>query len=147
MQFKLYNFHKFVGNFATSLVGTFIPLIIYKVTGSLRLAVLFLFGQCLCRLISNHLFKNFISKYPQIALMVRVVPLLIYNLALIFQFFTFWFFGGFGRRFCLQNHSTVTLLARFRGWSGLMLFKTLTLYAKYCIGEIAAICNKNSSLS
>ena len=30
MQFKLLNIHKFVGNFATTLVGTFIPLIISK---------------------------------------------------------------------------------------------------------------------
>ena len=84
MQFKLLNIHKFVGNFATSLVGTFIPLMIYNVTGSLRLAVLFLFGQCLCRLISNHLFRKFVNKYPQTALMVRIIPLLIYNIALIF---------------------------------------------------------------
>lgn len=84
MQFKLLNIHKFVGNFATSLVGTFIPLIIYNVSGSLRLAVLFLFGQCLCRFISNHLFRKFVNKYPQTALMVRIIPLLIYNIALIF---------------------------------------------------------------
>lgn len=84
MQFKLLNIHKFVGNFATSLVGTFIPLMIYKSTGSLRLAVLFLFGQCLCRLISNHVFKRLFNRYPQTALMIRVIPLLIYNISLIF---------------------------------------------------------------
>lgn len=84
MQFKLLNIHKFVGNFATSLVGTFIPLIVYKATGDLRLAVLFLFGQNLCRLISNHLFKNLYNKYPQTALIIRLVPLLIYNISLIF---------------------------------------------------------------
>lgn len=84
MQFKLLNIHKFVGNFATSLVGTFIPLIIYNATGSLRLAVLFLFAQHVCRLISNHLFKNLYNKYPQTALIIRVIPLLIYNISLIF---------------------------------------------------------------
>ena len=84
MQFKLLNFHKFIGNFATSLVGTFIPLMIYKATGDLRLAVLFIFGQCLCRLLSNHIFKKFYSKYPQLTLILRVIPLLIYNIALIF---------------------------------------------------------------
>jgi len=84
MQFKLLNFHKFVGNFATSLVGTFIPLMIFKSTGSLRLAVLFLFGQSLCRLISNYVFKNLYNNYPQIVLMLRVIPLLIYNISLIF---------------------------------------------------------------
>ena len=51
MQLKLLNFHKFVGNFAPSLVGAFIPLIIYKATNSLRLAVLFLLGQSIIRII------------------------------------------------------------------------------------------------
>lgn len=84
MQFRLLNIHKFIGNFATSLVGTFIPLMIYKATGSLRLAVLFLFGQCLCRLLSNHIFKKLYNKYPQLTLILRVIPLLIYNICLIF---------------------------------------------------------------
>ena len=84
MQFKLLNFHKLIGNFATSLVGTFIPLIIYKVTGSLRWAVLFLLGQGLLRLISNHVFKKLVIKYPQVCIMIRAIPLLIYNIALIF---------------------------------------------------------------
>ncbi len=84
MQFKLLNFHKFVGNFATSLVGTFIPLMVYNATGSLRLAVLYLLGQGLLRIIANHLFKNFYANKPQIALIVRLIPLLIYNISLIF---------------------------------------------------------------
>jgi len=84
MQFKLLNFHKFVANFATSLVGTFIPLMIYKTTGNIRLAVLFLFGQSLFRMIGNHLFKKSYSKKPQLMLILRVIPLLIYNISLIF---------------------------------------------------------------
>ncbi|MBQ7352208.1 MAG: MFS transporter [Clostridia bacterium] len=84
MQFKLLNFHNLVGNFATSLVGTFIPLMIYKQTGSIRLAVLFIFGQCLVRLLSNHIFKKLFNKYPQITLMIRIIPLVIYNICLIF---------------------------------------------------------------
>jgi len=84
MQLKLLNFHKFVGNFATSLVGAFIPLIIYKATNSLRLAVLFLLGQSIIRIISNHLLKNIVTKYPQLCIMLRVIPLVIYNIALIF---------------------------------------------------------------
>lgn len=84
MQFKLLNFHKFVGNFATSLVGTFIPLIIYKTTGSLRLSVLFMFGQCFFRLISNHIFRKLFARYPQVALLTRTIPLIIYNVSLLF---------------------------------------------------------------
>ncbi len=84
MQFKLLNFHKFVGNFATSLVGTFIPLMIYKATGSIRLAVLFLFIQSIFRIITNHLFKKLYTNYPQLTLLIRIIPLLIYNISLIF---------------------------------------------------------------
>ena len=84
MQFKLLNFHKMVGGFATSLVGTFIPLMIYKATGSVRLAGLFIVGECLSRLIFNHLFRKFCNNYPQIALCIRIIPLIIYNMTLIF---------------------------------------------------------------
>ena len=84
MQFKLLNFHKFVANFATSLVGAFIPLMIYRTTGNIRLAVLFLFGQSLCRMLGNHLFKKAYSRSPQLMLIIRVIPLLIYNISLIF---------------------------------------------------------------
>lgn len=57
---------------------------IYKTTGSIRLAVLFLFGQSLCRMLGNHLFKKAYSKSPQLMLILRVIPLLIYNISLIF---------------------------------------------------------------
>lgn len=83
-QFKLLNFHKFLANFATSLVGAFIPLLIYKATSNIRLAVLFLLGQGVFRIIGNHLFKKGYSRYPQLMLMLRAIPLLIYNIALIF---------------------------------------------------------------
>lgn len=84
MQFKLYNFHKFVGDFANSLVGTFVPLLIYKATGILRLSLLFLVGQGLCRVASNHLFKKLFNNYPQLTLLIRMIPLLIYNVMLLF---------------------------------------------------------------
>ncbi len=37
MQLKLLNFHKMLANFSMSLVGGFVPLIIYKNTGSVFL--------------------------------------------------------------------------------------------------------------
>ena len=84
MQLKLLNFHKFLANFATNLVGAFIPLIIYKATSSIYLAIGYLLLQCLSRLICNHIFKNLYVKYPQLFLVLRVVPLLIYNIFLLF---------------------------------------------------------------
>ncbi len=84
MQFKLLNFHKLVGTFATTLVGTFIPLMIYKETNSIRLAALFIFGQALIRILSNHVFRKLYTRYPQSTLLLRLIPLLIYNISLIF---------------------------------------------------------------
>lgn len=84
MQYKLLNFYKFLSNFAASLVSTFIPLIIYKATGSLRLAIVYLFCQCLSRLLCNHIFAKAYVKYPQLFLMLRIIPLLIYNIFLLF---------------------------------------------------------------
>lgn len=84
MQFKLLNFHKFLSVFATNLVGAFIPLIIYKSTNSIVLAMLYLFSQCLSRLLCNHIFKNLYVKYPQLFLMLRIIPLTIYNIFLLF---------------------------------------------------------------
>ena len=84
MQFKLLNFHKLVGNFASTLVGTFIPLMIYQATESIRLAALFIVGQCLFRIIANHVFKKLFNNYPQLTLLIRIIPMLIYNITLIF---------------------------------------------------------------
>ena len=67
MQFKLLNFHKLLGGFATSLVGTFIPLIIYKATGSIRLAALFIIGECFSRFVFNHLFRKLYIDEEEIA--------------------------------------------------------------------------------
>ncbi len=83
-QFKLLNFHKFLANFATSLVGAFIPLLIYKATSNIRLAVLFLLGQGIFRIVGNHIFRRGYSRYPQLMLLLRTIPLLIYNITLIF---------------------------------------------------------------
>lgn len=83
MQFKLLNFYKILSLFATNLVGAFIPLIIYKATDSLTLAMVYLFCQCLSRIICNHIFKNLYQKYPQLFLVLRIIPLTIYNVFLL----------------------------------------------------------------
>lgn len=83
MQLKLLNFHKMLANFSTSLVGGFIPLIIYRQTESLLLAVGYLFIMYLVNYGFNLLFRKQYEKRPQLFLLLRAIPILGYSLAVI----------------------------------------------------------------
>lgn len=78
-QLKLLNFHKMIANFANNLVGAFVPLIIYQATGNLMYAICYLVGSNVLRLIFELLFKNLYGKYPQLFLLLRIIPITIYN--------------------------------------------------------------------
>lgn len=90
MQLKLLNFHKMMSNFATNLVGGFIPLIIYKHTHSLFLAVGYLALTYLLQCVHHRVFKKLYIKQPQLMLLIRVFPILIYSLAIILIEFNLW---------------------------------------------------------
>lgn len=79
-QLKLLNFHKMLANFANNLVGAFIPLIIFQATGKLTYAIIYLLCNKILRLGFNYLFKNLYGKYPQLFLLLRIIPITIYNL-------------------------------------------------------------------
>lgn len=83
MQLKLLNFHKMLANFSTSLVGGFVPLIIYKNTGSVFWAVFYLFVMYLINFIINCIFRNQFTKRPQLFLVLRAIPILIYSLSVL----------------------------------------------------------------
>lgn len=83
MQLKLLNFHKMLANFSTSLVGGFIPLIIYRQTQSLFLSVGYLFCMYLVNIIINLIFKNKFQKHPQLFLLIRAIPILAYSLSVL----------------------------------------------------------------
>ncbi len=83
MQLKLLNFHKMLANFSTSLVGGFIPLIIYKNTGSLFWALFYLFAMYIINYIFNQVFRKQFIKRPQLFLVLRAIPILIYSLAVL----------------------------------------------------------------
>lgn len=83
MQLKLLNFHKMLANFSTSLVGGFIPLIIYRQTESLLLSVGYLFVMYLVDFLFNLLFRKQYEKRPQLFLLLRAIPILGYSLAVI----------------------------------------------------------------
>ncbi len=83
MQLKLLNFHKFLSNLANNLVGAFVPLIIFKATGQLYIAFVYLIVQQLIRFAISYLLRNQIRSKPQIFLMLRIVTLTLYNVFIL----------------------------------------------------------------
>ena len=81
-QLKLLNFHKMIANFANNLVGAFVPLIIYQATGKLSYAIIYLVCQNLLRLVFELLLKNLYGKYPQLFLLLRIIPIALYNVSI-----------------------------------------------------------------
>ncbi len=81
-QLKLLNFHKMISNFANNLVGAFVSLIIYKATGSMTFAVGYLVANNICRLLFGLLLKNYYGKYPQLFLLLRIIPITLYNISI-----------------------------------------------------------------
>ena len=83
MQLKLLNFHKILSNFATNIVGAFVALIIYQACGSFVYSFLWLVGDHSLRVIYNISFYKFYTRYPQLALALRVVPVLVSTLSIL----------------------------------------------------------------
>jgi len=79
-QLKLLNFHKMIANFANNLVGAFVPLIIYQATGSLTYAIIYLIANQLLRIIMCLSFKKLYFKYAQLMLLLRIIPIALYNI-------------------------------------------------------------------
>ncbi|MDR0850736.1 MAG: MFS transporter [Christensenellaceae bacterium] len=82
-QIKLLNFHKSIASFATGIIGTFIPLLIYQKTGSILFAFLFFASYLLLGVLFDTIFKKLYQKYPQIFLVLRIFPILIYVLSIL----------------------------------------------------------------
>lgn len=82
-QMKLLNFHKAISSFATGIVGSFIPLLIYQKTNSILFAFLFYASYLLLGVVFDTIFKKLYQKYPQIFLVLRVFPILIYVMSIL----------------------------------------------------------------
>ena len=78
MQMKYLQFHKLLSNFAQELVGAFIPLILYKETGNITLAISYYIIQRIILTIFDYIFKNQFVKRPQLFLLLRTIPMLLY---------------------------------------------------------------------
>ena len=83
MQLKLLNFHKMLANFATSLVGGFVPLMLYKATGNITYSIIYLIGLFIANLTFCKIFQRLIVKYPQIFLLLRSVSILGLSLSIL----------------------------------------------------------------
>ncbi len=83
MQLKLLNIHKLLSNIATNLVGAFIPVIVFEATGQLWIGVLSYIAQYLVRILFVWLCKNPMQNNPQIMLVVRIAPILLYSIFVI----------------------------------------------------------------
>lgn len=82
-QLKLLNIHKMLSNFANNLIGAFVSLIIYQKTSSLSLAVLYLVMVNFLKLAFSYALRHLYCKYPQLFLLLRIVPITLYNLFIL----------------------------------------------------------------
>ena len=81
-QLKLLNYHKMIANFANNLVGAFVSLIVFQATGSMTYAVIYLIASNAIRLLFTILLKNYYGRFPQLFLLIRIIPFAIYNLSI-----------------------------------------------------------------
>lgn len=81
-QLFLLNFYKVLSNIATKLVGAFIPVIILEATGLVWLACLSVSLQFLVRMLCSIACKKFYEKCPQIILLFRLIPVVLYSLSI-----------------------------------------------------------------
>lgn len=82
-QLKLLNIHKMLANFANNLIGAFVSLIIYQATASLPLAIAYLVAVNLLKLVFTIALKKLYYKYPQLFLLLRIIPITLYNLFIL----------------------------------------------------------------
>lgn len=82
MQLKYLNFYKIISQFATNIVGAFVPLLIYQSTGNLLYTFIYVTAELTLRIVINWAFSTLYKKYPQIILLLRVFPVLIYSLCI-----------------------------------------------------------------
>ena len=83
MEFKYFSFYKSISNFATNLVGIFLPLLIYENTQKFYLAVIFYIGQYLFNILFSAMLKKYIYSKPQMLLLIRIIPFVLYSVCIM----------------------------------------------------------------
>lgn len=84
MQYKLLQFYKVLSNFSTNLISGFIPLIVYKSTQNVILAVGSLVLGYLATIGCNFLLRKALYKYPELCLCLRILPIVGMQVVLLF---------------------------------------------------------------
>ena len=77
MEFKYFSFYKSISNFATNLVGIFLPLLIYEYTELFYLAIVFYVSQYLFTILFSVCLRKCIYSKPQLILLFRIVQCLL----------------------------------------------------------------------
>lgn len=90
MQLKILNTYKIISRFALSLVGSFVPLIIYKITGVLNYAFLYIIAYFSLQILIGLCFKKLYAKYPQIFVVLRIIPIVLSLVAVYLMGYNFW---------------------------------------------------------
>ena len=83
MEFKYFSFYKSISNFATNLIGIFLPLLVYEHTGLFYLAILFYVSQYLLNILFSVLLKKLIYSKPQLLLLYRIIPFVLYSICIL----------------------------------------------------------------
>ncbi|NCB48472.1 MAG: MFS transporter [Clostridia bacterium] len=83
MQLKLLNFHKIISQFATNILGAFVALIIYQSTGNFTWAFAYLTALNILKIIFTRIFYHIIQNKPQLILLIRIIPFLIYSVSIL----------------------------------------------------------------
>ena len=84
MEYKLLNFNRFMANFSTKLVGGFIAIIVYNYTQNMVLSLLTVVIQFFFGFLFSLIFRNLLIKKPQLFLFLRIIPISIYEILLLF---------------------------------------------------------------
>ncbi len=83
MQYNLLMFYKVLSNFATNFIGAFVPLIVFSSTGNMALGILCIVGENACEVIFNCILRKYLVKKPQLFLLLRIIPLLLFEFCLM----------------------------------------------------------------
>lgn len=83
MQMKYLQLHKLLSNFAQELVGAFIPLILYQETKNLPLAISYYVLLRFVLLLTDLIFKKKYQAKPQLFLLLRIIPMLLYYIFIL----------------------------------------------------------------
>lgn len=86
MEQFLLDFNRIMSNFSTKLVGGFVPLIVYKYVPShkLELALLTIVIEYFLSFLFGVMLKPLLIRKPQLFLFLRVVPIIIYEILLLY---------------------------------------------------------------